>query len=91
VASAIDIVLGCFRYAINSPRNRDAAGEMASNVTDLMWGYRRNNEAYVLETGLILRPMLANIQVEAYRREYEQLLQRLDELDAHGLRMRDGA
>lgn len=91
VASAIDVVLGSFRYAVNSPRNRDAAAEMVANVTDLMWGYRRNNEAHVLEAGLIFRPMLANIQVEAYRREYEDLMRTLDELDEHGLRLRDGA
>jgi hypothetical protein len=91
LASAIDIVLGCFRYAVNAPRNREAAGEMIASVIDLMWGYRRNNEAFVLESGLVLRPMLANIQVEAYRREYEQLLRELDELDALGRMIREGA
>jgi hypothetical protein len=36
-ASAVDIVLGSFRYCVNNPRNKDAAGEMMKNVINMMW------------------------------------------------------
>jgi hypothetical protein len=89
LSSAIDIVLGSFRYAVNSPANIKAAGEMVSNVTDLMWGYRKDNDALVLETGLILRPKIENIRKQEYRDEYLALLKRLSDLDDLGMKLRD--
>ena len=37
VHSAIDIVLGCFRYFINNSRNPDVARDMMLRVVKMMW------------------------------------------------------
>lgn len=78
--SAMDIVLGTFRYCINAPENEDAAREMLTNVSRLMWGAKVGGTKYVRERGLILRPKLGNIRVSAYRQEYKDLLDHLREL-----------
>ncbi len=36
--SAMDIVLGCFRYCINNPKNPQAAKAIIGKVSDLLWG-----------------------------------------------------
>jgi len=85
--SAMDIVLGAFRYCINNPRNEDAAREMFGAVAPLMWGRRVDGQIAVRGRGLILRPEIAGIRHEPYRREYEQLIEHLRCL----LREDDGA
>jgi len=84
LASAIDIVLGAFRYCISSPRNREAAGTMMVNVVDLMWGEVEGDNLRVLDKGLVLRPKLDAIRHPVYRAKYDDLLRNLAELYRRG-------
>ncbi len=78
--SVMDIVLGAFRYCINNPRNPEAAREMFGSVASMMWGRRHRDTIQVRGRGLILRPEIANIRSEPYRREYEALIEHLGNL-----------
>lgn len=84
IASAVDIVLGAFRYCVNTPKNEAAAAEMIASVAELLWGERVGDELLVLEKGFVLRPQIENIRVDEYRAEYEALIARLGELDDRG-------
>jgi len=79
-ASAMDIVLGSFRYCINNPRNVTAARRMLRQVIPMMWHKRVGNNLSVRGKGLILRPEISQIQVVEYREEYESLIEHLREL-----------
>lgn len=76
--SAMDIVLGSFRYCVNSPQNINAAADIFSEVVELMWHQKDGDDYDVLEKGLILRPIFDHIRVKEYRNEYKVLLQRLN-------------
>jgi hypothetical protein len=79
--SAMDIILGSFRYCINQPRNVEAAQGMLRNVVDLMWSGRNSNgNLTVGDQGLVLRPHLDRIMSRAIRGEYDDLLERLNQL-----------
>jgi len=78
--SVMDIVLGAFRYCMNNPRNPEAAREMFGSVASMMWGRRVGDAIQVRGRGLILRPQIANIRFERYRREYEALIEHLGNL-----------
>jgi len=80
VASAMDIVLGSFRYCINDPANITAAAEMLRQVTVMMWNRKVDNKLFVRGRGLILRPKLSEIRVKEYRQKYEDLIDQLKEL-----------
>jgi len=84
--SAIDVVLGCFRYCINNPQNTEVAREMMLQVTKMMWHhYDSATETYhVGGRGLITRPPLAEIKVAAYRVEYEALFTHINDLLKEG-------
>lgn len=83
--SAMDIVLGSFRYCINQPANLVAAKEMMADVTRLIWHETVGDSIHALEKGLIFRPK--NIQVASYESEYKELLAHINMLiaDAEGL------
>lgn len=81
VNSAIDIVLGTFRYCVNTPENIPATSYMMTAVANLMWGEKKNDVRYILETGLILRPILDKIKVASYKDEYTRLIKWLEKLD----------
>lgn len=70
--SAMDVVLGSFRYCINSPKNLGAAKEMMANITRLVWHERQGDNIYALDKGLIFAPK--SVKVEAYKAEYDDLL-----------------
>ena len=74
-ASAVDIVLGSFRYCVSDPMNVEAAREMLGNVAGLMWGFHVGDVKYIAERGLILRPK--TVRKPEYRQDYEDLLARL--------------
>lgn len=79
--SAMDIVLGSFRYCINQPQNLQAAQEMLGSVVKLMWsGQNRDGTITVGDKGLILRPQLNRINSRSIRAEYDELLVRLNGL-----------
>ncbi len=75
LSSAVDIVLGSFRYCINQPKNRDAAREMLAAVATLMWGIEIGESKYLRERGLILRPR--KVTVPQYRQDYDDLVRSL--------------
>jgi hypothetical protein len=81
-ASAVDIVLGSFRYCINDPQNVEAAREMMPKVVQMMWhDYDPATDAYdVSGKGLIVRPEYSTIQMPAYRAEYDRLFNHINEL-----------
>ena len=80
--SAIDIVLGSFRYCINNPRNPEVARGMLLQVVKMMWHrYEAETDTYHLGgRGMIIRPDPAQIRVDAYRRQYEELHESLNAL-----------
>jgi hypothetical protein len=78
--SAMDIVLGSFRYCINDPKNVEAAKEMMANVTRLLWHERRDDEIYAMGRGLIFAPKI--IKWEPYKAEYDHLLAHINALIA---------
>jgi len=80
--SAIDIVLGSFRYCINNPRNADVARGMLLQVVKMMWHrYDAATDTYeVGGRGLITRPPIDEIRVNAYRKQYEALFANLNAL-----------
>jgi len=75
-SSAMDIVLGSFRYCINQPKNVPAAKQMMAQVVRLIWHERKGKtiEAY----GYMPRP--ENVRVDSYRKEYDALLAWINEL-----------
>lgn len=79
-ASAMDIVLGAFRYCINQPRNVAAARAMMRKVASLIWCNIEGEHIYAMEMGLIFRPV--EVRVEAFRQEYTGLLQHINALIA---------
>ncbi len=86
VHSAIDIVLGSFRYCINNPRNPDVARDMMLRVVKMMWHrYEAATDTYdVGGKGLIIRPPRDEVRVDAYRKEYDDLFQHVNDLLKEG-------
>jgi hypothetical protein len=80
VSSAMDIVLGSFRYCINQPKNVEAAKVMMKDVTALVWCQRDGETIYAFERGLIFRPK--EVKVDAYKKEYDVLIGWINELIA---------
>lgn len=78
--SAMDIVLGSFRYCINNPKNLDAAKDMMGAVMTLMWHDRIGDDLYIVNRGLIPRPRIQDIQVDTYKEEYKRLFDQINEL-----------
>lgn len=79
-SSAMDIVLGAFRYAINQPYNMAAARAMMLKLAQLIWCERAGNVLHPFEKGLIFRPK--DVSKPTYRKEYEDLLQHINNLIA---------
>lgn len=79
-SSAMDIVLGSFRYCINNPKNPTAARRMLGKVVDLLWHDRRGEKIFATHKGLIIRPKLDRIQIPDYRREYDRLFEHINSL-----------
>jgi hypothetical protein len=79
VNSAMDIVLGSFRYCINDPKNPEAATIMMRNVVNLMWHERKGDDIYVIGRGLILRPEIEKVSFR-YKSDYEELINHINTL-----------
>jgi hypothetical protein len=77
-SSAMDVVLGSWRYCINNPRNKKAAEEMMDNISKLIWCEREGNNIYAFEKGLIFRPK--TVKVDAYQAKYDALLNHVNGL-----------
>lgn len=73
--SAIDIILGAFRYCVNKRDRIQAARNMLPRIVSMMWHKRENNRVKIKEYGLLFRPK--DIKVEEYKREYDELTQHM--------------
>lgn len=76
ISSAVDIVVGCFRYCVTSPANPEAARLLMRNVAAMMW---KDEKGEAWEHGLIMRPILTKIRVPEYRAEYDKLRDRVQD------------
>jgi hypothetical protein len=79
-SSAMDIVLGSFRYCINNPKNPEAARGMMRNVAKLMWHKKVGETIHFGNRGLISRPKPKDIINSQYKGEYDQLYDHLKKL-----------
>jgi hypothetical protein len=77
-ASAIDIILGAFRYCVNNPKNPDLAKKMMTEVAALIWHTRNGDLIETNGMGLIFRPQ--DVRVPAYRAKQEEFVERLNNL-----------
>lgn len=75
VSSAMDIVLGAFRFCVNSNGNIKAFKNILPNVLKMMWGKENEKGKNIHDRGLILRPQ--KIIKEDYKRDYKNLLSKL--------------
>jgi hypothetical protein len=76
LSSAVDIVLGSFRWVVNQRRknreNTELAKKMFEGVAKLMYYREEGGHRYVREYGLVLRPKI--LGHPPYRSEYEELV-----------------
>jgi hypothetical protein len=79
-SSAMDIVLGCFRYCINQPKNVEVARQMMVSVTKLIWAKREGDNIIPWELGVVFRPVYSEIKVASYRLEYDRLVEHINSL-----------
>lgn len=77
-SSAMDIVLGAFRYCINQPRNLPAARSMMARLVKLIWCEQRGEALYPMERGLVFRPK--TVSRLDYKTQYDDLLAWINEL-----------
>ncbi len=76
-SSAMDIVLGAFRYCLNSGKNSETEKVIMKSLVKLIWGdITEAGDLAPLEKGLILRPM--DVYVPKYRTEYDSILKRFN-------------
>lgn len=78
VTSAMDIVLGSWRYCINSPLNTAAAKSMMADIAKLIWCEREGDDIYAFEKGLVFRPK--EVKRADYRAKYDALLSHINKL-----------
>lgn len=76
--SAMDIVLGSFRYCINNPKNTDAAKNMMGKVVNLLWHKKDGNKIEALERGLIIRPPIHKIEHDLHKNKYKGLIDHIN-------------
>ena len=77
-SSAIDVILGSFRYCVNEPENHRATRAMLPPVVRMMWNRRDGDTVYVREYGLLFRPK--RVAVRAYQEEYDALTQHFTQI-----------
>lgn len=80
LSSAMDIILGSFRYCINRPVNEVSAKKMMKNVVKLFWADKIGDNIDPFEKGLTLRPSPKTITVPHYKKEYEDLINHINSL-----------
>ncbi|AXK71267.1 hypothetical protein DWG18_02485 [Lysobacter sp. TY2-98] len=81
LSSAMDIVLGSWRYCINAPRNVEAAKSMMADITQLIWHRREGDTLHAAEKGLVMRPK--EVRNPQYKADYDALLENINALIAH--------
>lgn len=77
--SAVDIVLGSFRYAINNSSNDQVAQHLMKRVFPMIWHEKINGQIEVIGKGLILRPEITKVS-NKYKPEYNILVNHIQNL-----------
>lgn len=77
-SSAVDIVLGAFRYCVNQTGSSTIPQTLFPSIARIIWGKRVGDTLFVRDYGLALRPKA--IASEAYQAEYDALTHRLVQL-----------
>lgn len=75
-SSAMDIVLGAFRYCINDPKNKEAGKEMMAIITKLIWCEKVGENIYAHDRGLLMRPK--KVEAPHHRAKYDELLNKIN-------------
>lgn len=75
LGSAVDIVLGAFRYCVNETKRTEVPKKLLPRVVGMMYHRKLGDIQYVRDYGLITRP--AEIKHAPYREEYEAVIKRL--------------
>lgn len=75
--SAVDIVLGSFRYCINNPKNKKIASSMLKKISNMVWGERKDGNVYCIGKGIILRPKKP---IAKYKDDYQELIKNINDL-----------
>jgi hypothetical protein len=78
LSSAIDVILGTFRYCINNPRDDPKVKAMLCSVARMMWYSESGSGRFVAERGLIVRPKV--VKVRAYQADYDALIKQMEKL-----------
>jgi len=78
VSSAVDVILGSFRYCVNQREATRTTRAMLPPIIEMMWNRREGDTVFVREYGLVFRPM--NVRAPHYRREYDRLTRHFTEL-----------
>lgn len=79
LSSAVDIVLGSFRFCVNADDiDHPAVRAIFPQVARLLWHKRVGGSLYVREYGLALRP--TEVRVPAYQQQYDDLVARFNAL-----------
>jgi len=80
LSSAMDIVLGSFRYCINRPLNELSAKVMIKEIIKLFWADKEGEDINPFEKGLTFRPSPKKITVPSYKEEYQALIDHINSL-----------
>lgn len=75
LGSAVDIVLGAFRYCVNEEEKTEVPKKLLPRVMGMMYHVKKGDTRYVREYGLIMRP--AEIKYAPYREKYDAVIARL--------------
>jgi hypothetical protein len=78
LSSAMDIVLGTWRYCINQPLNAGAAKDMMAQLAKLIWHVPMGEDIMAHERGLLFRPK--EVKHAPYKADYDALLKHLNTL-----------
>jgi hypothetical protein len=76
--SAIDIILGSFRYCVNERHRSIAPREILPMVVKMMWYKKFGDFVIIRDYGLIFRPK--KVQVQEYQKSYNDLVEHLTNL-----------
>ena len=78
--SAIDILIGSFRYCVNEREKDIAPREILRVIARMMWYREVGGVRYLRERGLLLRPK--NVKVQEFQAAYDDLVKHLQVLSS---------
>jgi hypothetical protein len=78
LSSAIDVVLGTFRFCVNNLGDDPKIKTMLHSVARMLWYKEVSGIKYVADRGLLLRPK--EIKVASYKQEYADLVAKMEAL-----------